>query len=84
MIALLQTTEMTLGEKIFVVLDKGVLAAALALVVFFFNRKLQEQRQAHETFRQNQKSRDEVLTAIAESRVNAYKKLWELSQDWLV
>jgi uncharacterized protein HemX len=89
----MQVTELTvLNRIILIVLDKLVLAAVLAFVVYYFNKRLQKQRQAHEQFLQNQKSRDErflqhekardeLLNANADSRVGAYTKLWGICKQ---
>ena len=58
-----------------------VVPAVIAGGGLWFNRQQQERQHAHETFLQEEKSRDEFLNAIAEPRVLAYAALWEICKQ---
>jgi hypothetical protein len=59
------------AQKIIVtVLDKGLLALVVVAAGYYFNALLQRRT-----------ARDELLTAIADSRVEAYRALWRLTEQ---
>jgi hypothetical protein len=58
-----------------------IVPAVIAGGGLWFNRQQQERQHAHETFLQEEKSRDEFLNAIAEPRVLAYAALWEICKQ---
>jgi hypothetical protein len=71
MLDTVMVADLTYGQRIgLVLLDKGVLALVLVVAVAVANKLLQDR-----------KSRDELLNAIADSRVYAYRRLWAICKQ---
>jgi hypothetical protein len=78
-------------HSLITILEKGLLLIVGAMLGFFFNwliqkkktkdqQRLQDQRLIDELQLQKQTARDEFVTAISESRVEAYVELWKFTE----